>query len=337
MIKKKILIPIMSIMLATSSVMSIPTVYNVKAADLIQDDYTYKVEKQSGKQYIVLTDYKGKDEKIILPDEINGMEVRSVQDGFGKNSNLKSITLSKNIASVKDTKRGLQGLNQIGTLEEIQISNDNKAYYAKDGILYTKDQKELVAYPKSKKAETYIMPSKVNKIGSFSLTHLKYLKNLVFSKNIETILECSDSSVESIVTSGKTKVIDESAFDGCKNLKKVTFGKNVRNIVKGAFANCSSLKDVTIPESVLKIGVGAFDKNVKLNKKSYLKKYKKPTGAVYYEAKATVKEGKKAIDYKASKVTKIIPKNQKVTVKKGKKVKLLTKIYYEKKLKKAFL
>ena len=76
------------------------------------------------------------------------------------------------------------------------------------------------------------------------------------------------------MTSGKTKVIDESAFDGCKNLKKVTLGKNVRNIVKGAFANCASLKDVTIPESVLKIGVGAFDKNVKLNKKSYLKNTK---------------------------------------------------------------
>ena len=76
--------------------------------------------RNTGKQYIVLTDYKGSEEKITIPDQINGIEVKSIQDGFGKNSKLKSITLSKNIASEKDTKRSLAGLNQITTLEEIQ-------------------------------------------------------------------------------------------------------------------------------------------------------------------------------------------------------------------------
>lgn len=54
---------------------------------------------------------------------------------------IKSITLSKNIASEKDTKRSLAGLNQITTLEEIQTVKDNAAYQSEDGILYTKDKK----------------------------------------------------------------------------------------------------------------------------------------------------------------------------------------------------
>ena len=124
--------------------------------------------KFPGKQYIVLTDYKGSEEKITIPDQINGIEVKSIQDGFGKNSKLKSITLSKNIASEKDTKRSLAGLNQITTLEEIQTVKDNAAYQSEDGVLYAKDKKELVAYPKSKKSETYVMPSEVEKAGEFA-------------------------------------------------------------------------------------------------------------------------------------------------------------------------
>ena len=227
MTKKKIMIPIMSIMLVTSSMTAIPSLTSVYAAQAVQEAYTYQVGTQEGKQYIVLTDYKGSEEKITIPDQINGIEVKSIQDGFGKNSKLKSITLSKNIASEKDTKRSLAGLNQITTLEEIQTVKDNAAYQSEDGILYTKDKKELVAYPKSKKSETYVMPSEVEKAGELSLANLKYLKNLTFSKKIKIIPECSNSSIENVIIPDQVKVIDESTFDTCKNLKKVTFGKNV--------------------------------------------------------------------------------------------------------------
>ena len=347
MTKKKIMIPIMSIMLVTSSMTAIPSLTSVYAAQAVQEAYTYQVGTQEGKQYIVLTDYKGSEEKITIPDQINGIEVKSIQDGFGKNSKLKSITLSKNIASEKDTKRSLAGLNQITTLEEIQTVKDNAAYQSEDGILYTKDKKELVAYPKSEKA------------GELSLANLKYLKNLTFSKKIKIIPECSNSSIENVIIPDQVKVIDESTFDTCKNLKKVTFGKNITTIGDGAFANCTaletiklpnnlknieevafvntSLKSVIIPDSVVKIGASAFDKDVKLKKPSYLKKIKKTGGAVYYEARATVKTSRKKTSYKAAKITKIRANTKKVTLKKGKKAKIQTKIFYAKKLKKGYL
>lgn len=359
MTKKKIMIPIMSIMLATSSMTAIPSLTSVHAAQAVQEAYTYQVETQEGKQYIVLTDYKGSEEKITIPDQINGIEVKSIQDGFGKNSKLKSITLSKNIASEKDTKRSLAGLNQITTLEEIQTVKDNAAYQSEDGILYTKDKKELVAYPKSKKSETYVMLSEVEKAGELSLANLKYLKNLTFSKKIKIIPECSNSSIENVIIPDQVKVIDESTFDTCKNLKKVTFGKNITTIGDGAFANCTaletiklpnnlknieevafvntSLKSVIIPDSVVKIGASAFDKDVKLKKPSYLKKIKKTGGVVYYEARATVKTSRKKTSYKAAKITKIRANTKKVTLKKGKKAKIQTKIFYAKKLKKGYL
>lgn len=69
-----------------------------------------------------------------------------------------------------------------------------------------------------------------------------------------------------------------------------------------------------------------------------MKKFKRDSGAIYYEARATVKaSGKKAVTYKASRITKIKAKTSKVTIKKGKTTKLQTRVYISKKLKKVYL
>ena len=184
----------MSLIIAMTVPITVLATNNVKAAgkEVASGDYTYQVETQAGKQYITLTDYKGKEEKITLPEEINGIEVTSVQNGFGKNSNLKSITFFKNM------QKNLTALSDISTLEGVQASKDNTIYRTEDGVLYTKDKKELLVYPKSKKTETYIMPSEVEKIDDYNyvLTHLKYLKNLIFSKNLKEIFKWNNQRSE---------------------------------------------------------------------------------------------------------------------------------------------
>ena len=48
MTKKKIMIPIMSIMLVTSSMTAIPSLTSVYAAQAVQEAYTYQVGTQEG-------------------------------------------------------------------------------------------------------------------------------------------------------------------------------------------------------------------------------------------------------------------------------------------------
>ena len=52
--------------------------------------------------------------------------------------------------------------------------------------------------------------------------------------------------------------IVEHAFEGCRNLARLTIPNSVTQIGACAFADCSSLVDLTIPDSVTHIGPNAF-------------------------------------------------------------------------------
>ena len=361
MVRKRMVSTVMSLMMAAAVLTTVPVTNNVKAADkeITSGDYTYVKESNGKTSYAVLTSYKGSETNLVIPEELDGLQVKAISQGFEKNLKIKSIILSKNIAPAKETHRDLEVLNEIETLEEIRVAKDNLSYQAQDGVLYSKDKKQLFSYPKSKKSETYNMPASVKKVEEFNaLINLKYLKNLTLSKNLSVTPSCNDSSIESVTIPGQIGGIDESSFENCNKLNKVTITKGLRFIDDYAFFECKALKEIKLPEGLQSIGVGVFyrtgikqltipgsvvkidviDKSIKLSKPSYLKKFKRDLGAIYYEARATIKaSGKKAVTYKASRITKIKAKTSKVTIQKGKTTKLQTRVYISKKLKKGYL
>ena len=87
----------------------------------------------------------------------------------------------------------------------------------------------------------------------------------VFSKilkpmNIPATVKIGDVSY-------KVTEISNSAFKGCKKLRKITIGKNVKKIGAKAFMNCKNLKKMSIMTSKLSsIGKKAF-KGVKFGAK----------------------------------------------------------------------
>ena len=361
MVRKRMVSTVMSLMMAAAVLTTVPVTNNVKAADkeITSGDYTYVKESNGKTSYAVLTSYRGSETNLVIPEELDGLQVKAISQGFEKNLKIKSIILSKNIAPAKETHRDLEVLNEIETLEEIRVAKDNLSYQAQDGVLYSKDKKQLFSYPKSKKSETYNMPASVKKVEEFNaLINLKYLKNLTLSKNLSVTPSCNDSSIESVTIPGQIGGIDESSFENCNKLNKVTITKGLRFINDYAFFECKALKEIKLPEGLQSIGVGVFyrtgikqltipgsvvkidviDKSIKLSKPSYLKKFKRDSGAIYYAARATIKaSGKKAVTYKASRITKIKAKTSKVTIQKGKTTKLQTRVYISKKLKKGYL
>ena len=60
----------------------------------------------------------------------------------------------------------------------------------------------------------------------------------------------------------KVTKIGKNAFKGCKYLKKITIGSNVKKIEKGAFANCRKLASINMKKAngITSIGSKAFSR-----------------------------------------------------------------------------
>lgn len=54
-------------------------------------------------------------------------------------------------------------------------------------------------------------------------------------------------------------LIDENAFEYCRNIENITLPNSINSIGHRAFYNCSSLKEIVIPQAVLSIGYEAFE------------------------------------------------------------------------------
>lgn len=132
MVRKRMVSTVMSLMMAAAVLTTVPVTNNVKAADkeITSGDYTYVKESNGKTSYAVLTSYRGSETNLVIPEELDGLQVKAISQGFEKNLKIKSIILSKNIALAKETHRDLEVLNEIETLEEIRVAKDNLSYQA---------------------------------------------------------------------------------------------------------------------------------------------------------------------------------------------------------------
>ena len=127
--------------------------------------------------------------------------------------------------------------NSATNLVSIEVEEGNTAFSSAGGILYDKEQKNIVYVP-AKLAGSVTLPDGLQSVKSSAFSG----RSLVTSVTIP-------SSVTSIGT---------YAFEDCAALATVTIGSGVTSIGSYAFRGCSSLTSVTIPDSVTSIGGSAF-------------------------------------------------------------------------------
>jgi hypothetical protein len=73
--------------------------------------------------------------------------------------------------------------------------------------------------------------------------------------------DCINLSDELVIPSN-VSMIGKSAFNGCKNISKLTIENGVKRIEGYAFSDCLNIKEVFVPESVEVIQQLAFDTNI---------------------------------------------------------------------------
>lgn len=125
--------------------------------------------------------------------------------------------------------------------ENIEIPEDNQFFCSVDGVVFSKDKKTLVSYPKDKKGK-YEIPEGTKTIW----------RNAFKESNIPAV-KIADSVTH----------IQSYAFHSCSNLESIEFGAGISDFgffgSSGIFAACNSLKEIEIPSAVENLAAYMFD------------------------------------------------------------------------------
>ncbi|MBE6113163.1 MAG: hypothetical protein E7195_09195 [Peptococcaceae bacterium] len=146
-------------------------------------------------------------------------------------SGLKTITIPASVEVISNS------FHCCSNLTGITVNPENQNFTSVDGVLFTKDMKELLCYPSGKQTKEYYVPDEVE---SFYDTAAFYecdaIEKIVFGQNMR------DMSLNGIVN--------------CPNLKEVVFNDGIE-ILYG-IRNCDSLEKLLIPASVTRISTSTF-------------------------------------------------------------------------------
>ena len=135
-------------------------------------------------------------------------------------------------ASVKKIGNGVVNSNT----KKVAISRKNNKFKMKNGILYTKDEKQLLG------------------------ASAKVKGKVVISKKTKTIAKnaFANTNVKEVVLNKKITEVPKGAFAYCKKLKKVSGTQNVKAIEYAAFAGCGKLRSIGEVSKLTSIKRAAF-------------------------------------------------------------------------------
>lgn len=150
-------------------------------------------------------------------------------------------------------------------LEEINVAEANTAYKSIDGILFTEDEKTLVAYPANKACEEYTIPASVTTIGEMAFTQCAAVDKVIVPDTVTTLakfafeysqikeveigngvteysFKCfAYSRVEKMIIPDSVETISEHAFASTDYLNTLIIGSGVKNIDKDILTNADEL------------------------------------------------------------------------------------------------
>ena len=221
---------------------------------------------------------------LVLPEGITRIHKRA----FLKCTALTRVVIPKSVTKIYP-----MAFADCISLTELTADSENSVYYTENNIIYTKDEKRLIAAAGNLTSVT--IPADVTMIGSgafsncISLTHVTIPKsvtkiglkafagcinlteltidsanpvycsenNIIYTKDKKRLVTAA-GSLKSIAIPDSVTKICWGAFSGCTLLTKVEIPDSVTEISSFAFIGCTFLASVTIPAGITNIGIFVF-------------------------------------------------------------------------------
>ena len=142
----------------------------------------------------------------------------------------------------------------------IVVDTNNPNFKSVDGVLYSKDMKTLLRYPKHKNGE-FKIPDSVENIGFSAFAGAEGLTKLTIPKTVKKVgWTCfyNAANLQKVSFEGKLDTVDTGMFLNCGALKSVTLPSNVKTIGQSAFYNCKKLENIKFRSTTTDIGDYAF-------------------------------------------------------------------------------
>lgn len=188
---------------------------------------------------------------IVLSSAITKLESFT----FNYCVNLRSLFVTKALQSISQ-----HALNNCYSLQQIDVDVDNEYYCSYNGVLYSKDMKTLVYYPKGMQNDEYYIADGVETIFARAFEKCSKLQKVVVPSSMLEIgsYAFEGSSVSTINLPNSIEKIGEYAFSSCKSLHSLSIPESVERIEQGLLSYCDQLEYVCIPMKVNFVGLSAF-------------------------------------------------------------------------------
>lgn len=154
---------------------------------------------------------------IAILSEICGITVNAIQNNaFNGAWNIDHLNIPASIESIS--------IFSNNKITSFTVDGSNLNYSSSEGVLFNKQQTQLISYPAGSSTTSYAIPNSVTTIGEYA-----------FGKN---------APLEEIDL-GSVQEIKKSAFQDLSKLHVITGGNSLTSIGEGAFQNTGTHEDIT--------------------------------------------------------------------------------------------
>ena len=157
-----------------------------------------------------------------------------------------SVRIPASVTSI-----GAGAFGDTTAVNKFEVDENNTAYKAENGVLYSQDGKILVQYPVAATDTSFTVPDGVENIEKYAFAEANNLKGIIISTDSNLIR------------------VGDFAFVSCESIRSIYFPKSVKSIGEGAISYCHELRECTFKSSDVVLGAKLWEQCTFLDEMYY--------------------------------------------------------------------